>query len=566
MSQSISGLLANAMYHYRIVATTAGGTSYGGDQMFTTAASAPPSAASTAATALGLTSAVLNATIDPNAASTREYFEFGPTTAYGLTTPLERIPSVAGAVPISWAIDGLNPNTTYHFRVVATNSNGTTFGGDQMFTTPAAQQLFIYAFSDVTTSSGTSSSGGTANNVTFSNFTAVGTSANPNATGRFSFTNQPLGAINGSDVFNGTIDLGKYFQMSVTPATGYTMNLTSIAFTMQRSGTGVRQYCLRSSAESFAINLSATITPSNANLAVVSTPQANVFQVLDASISANTGSAVRPGPAASALTQPMMFRFYGYNAEGGAGTFSVDDVALYGAVANGGVPLTTNLNATGTTMSSATVNATVDPNGAAAVAYFVYGTSTNYGDITASASVSSPATISQTLAGLTSYTTYHYRVIAANSTGITLGPDQTFTTAVGDRDGDGLPDDYEVQYGFNPDDPSDAALDADGDGFTNSEEYLAGTNPRNATDRLRIVEIGMDLDGLALTFTSLSSRIYRVEYRDDLASGIWSIAADNIPGTGSDITVTDSGAIALGRRFYRVSVAPQGTAGLTKDD
>ncbi len=126
VSQPISGLLANTIYHFRIVATTAGGTSYGGDQMFTTAASAPPSAASAAATAVGLTSAVLNATINPNAASTREYFEFGTTTAYGLTTPLERIPSVAGAVPISWAIDGLSPNTTYHFRVVATNSNGTT--------------------------------------------------------------------------------------------------------------------------------------------------------------------------------------------------------------------------------------------------------------------------------------------------------------------------------------------------------------------------------------------------------------------------------------------------------
>ena len=90
-----------------------------------------------------------------------------------------------------------------------------------------------------------------------------------------------------------------------------------------------------------------------------------------------------------------MFRFYRYNAEGSAGTFSVDDVAIYGAVANGGVPLTTNANATGTTTSSATLNATVDPNGAAAVVYFVYGTSINYGDITASASVSGPATISK---------------------------------------------------------------------------------------------------------------------------------------------------------------------------
>lgn len=556
VSQPVSGLLANTTYHFRIVATTTGGTSSGADQTFTTASSAPPLAESVAATSIGLTSAVLNATIDPNAASTREYFEFGTTAAYGATTPLERIPIVGGAVPISWAIDGLRPNTTYHFRVVATNNSGTTYGNDQMFNTVAAQQLFIYTFGDVTTASGTSSVGGSANNVIFSNFTYIGTSLNANAAGRFSFTNQPLGATNGSDIFTGTIDLGKYFQMSVTPAAGFTLNVTSIAFTLQRSSTGVRQYSVRSSADSFGINQSAAINPASSNLTIVSTPRPNIFQVTDVSTSANTGSTIMPGTLANALTQPMTFRFYGYNAEGMSGTFSVDDVAIYGAVTNGGVPLITNATVTGTTTSSATLNATIDPDGAMGVIYFVYGIDTNYGDVTASASATGPATISQALAGLTSYTTYHYRVIAANSTGLTLGPDQTFTTAAGDRDGDGMPDDYEVQYGLNPDNPSDAAVDTDGDGYTNLQEYIAGTNPRDATDRLSILRIEMDPDGSAITFATLSSRIYRVEYRDDLASGIWSIAADNIAGTGSDVTITDAGAVAVGRRFYRVTIAP----------
>ena len=49
-----------------------------------------------------------------------------------------------------------------------------------------------------------------------------------------------------------------------------------------------------------------------------------------------------------------------------------------------------------------------------------------------------------------------------------------------DRDGDGMPNDWEQLYGFNPDNPADALQDADGDGFTNVQEYLAGTDPLNA--------------------------------------------------------------------------------------
>ncbi|MBE0543736.1 MAG: DUF11 domain-containing protein [Verrucomicrobia bacterium] len=47
-----------------------------------------------------------------------------------------------------------------------------------------------------------------------------------------------------------------------------------------------------------------------------------------------------------------------------------------------------------------------------------------------------------------------------------------------DRDGDGLPDDWELTYGLDPDNPLDAQFDSDCDGLTNLEEYLAGRNPR----------------------------------------------------------------------------------------
>ena len=59
------------------------------------------------------------------------------------------------------------------------------------------------------------------------------------------------------------------------------------------------------------------------------------------------------------------------------------------------------------------------------------------------------------------------------------GAQQAIVKVEVDADHDGMPNDWEKKYGFNPNDPSDAAKDADGDGFTNLEEYQAGTDPRD---------------------------------------------------------------------------------------
>ena len=48
----------------------------------------------------------------------------------------------------------------------------------------------------------------------------------------------------------------------------------------------------------------------------------------------------------------------------------------------------------------------------------------------------------------------------------------------GDLDGDGMLNGWEIRYGLDPRDPSDADLDSDGDGLTNLREYLLGRSPR----------------------------------------------------------------------------------------
>ncbi len=70
-------------------------------------------------------------------------------------------------------------------------------------------------------------------------------------------------------------------------------------------------------------------------------------------------------------------------------------------------------------------------------------------------------------------------------------PDGSSPTPM-DTDGDGMPDYWENQWSFDPNDPGDAAQDADGDGISNLDEYLNGTNPRDADSDDDGVDDGAD--------------------------------------------------------------------------
>ena len=135
VSDTISGLDAGTTYHYRIVATnTEGQTSYGNDQSFTTSVTAP-SVETKPATNVTATNATLNGSANPHGSETSYYFEYGTTTSYGSVTGEAGAGSGTASVEVSKAIAGLLGDTTYHYRLVARNSVGTSYGNDQSFTT-----------------------------------------------------------------------------------------------------------------------------------------------------------------------------------------------------------------------------------------------------------------------------------------------------------------------------------------------------------------------------------------------------------------------------------------------
>jgi subtilisin family serine protease len=143
VSASLSGLGAKTTFHFRVVATNPEGTSSGADLSFTTPPNPPAPAVATGAASAGTpTAATLNATVNPNGAIVSDcHFEYGVTSAYGSSAPCTPQPGAdTFPVAVSASITGLSPNTTYHFRVVATNSGGTALAVDQMFlTAPLAQ-------------------------------------------------------------------------------------------------------------------------------------------------------------------------------------------------------------------------------------------------------------------------------------------------------------------------------------------------------------------------------------------------------------------------------------------
>jgi len=96
---------------------------------------APPGVTTGSATAINTGGAKLAGTLLPNLRDSSYYFQYGVTTAYGSTSVAQGGGAGNSPVGVNVTAAGLKSGTTYHFRLVAVNAEGTSFGSDATFKT-----------------------------------------------------------------------------------------------------------------------------------------------------------------------------------------------------------------------------------------------------------------------------------------------------------------------------------------------------------------------------------------------------------------------------------------------
>jgi len=387
--------------------------------------SATPCAASTvttsAASNVASSSTTLNGTVDPNGCSTTVRFQYGRTTSYGSTTANQtKTGNTMQNVAVN--ISGLSGGTTYHFRIVATNSSGTRFGNDRTFTTKGPPVVTTNAATNVELRSATLKGAvdpqglNTTVRFQYGRTTSYGsTTGNQTKTGN---TMQNV-AVNISGLSGGTT---YHFRIVATNSGG-------TRFGSDRTFTTTRQSVVTTNATNVELRsatLNGAVDPQGLNTTVrfqygrttnygSTTPNqtktGNTTQNVAANISGLTGGIT------------YHFRIVATNS---SGTRFGSDTTF----TTKGPPVVTTNPATNVELRSATLNGAVDPQGLNTTVRFQYGRTTSYGSTTPNQTKTGNTTqnVAANISGLTGGITYHFRIMATNSSGTRYGSDRTFTT------------------------------------------------------------------------------------------------------------------------------------------
>lgn len=147
VSQALGGLQAGTTYHYALVVSDTAGTVTGPDETFTTPSIPPPMVSTGGPTGVSESAVSLTGAVDPQGWDTTYRFEYGTSPAYGSSWPT--VPADMGALTgdqsVSIELQNLQPATTYHYRLVASDGGGTSYGADQTFTTSSYPVSIIQA-------------------------------------------------------------------------------------------------------------------------------------------------------------------------------------------------------------------------------------------------------------------------------------------------------------------------------------------------------------------------------------------------------------------------------------
>lgn len=373
-------------------------------QMFDTpgAATPKPGARTGAASNITATSADLGGKVNAYGSSTTCEFEYATNDQFtgSSTQPCSAaVGSGTSEVPVGATLTGLTGGTTYYYRLLATNANGTITGSRASFQTTAQQWLLTVI--PVGTGSVSADSGSISNCST-----SGGTCSGPYTDGSTVTLTATVPA-HSIVTWSGGGCSGHAVQCVVGPLhadTTVTATFTPIKHTVTVNKTG---------------GGTVTSSPTGINCGATCSAQFNEADSVTLTAAAATNST-----------------FTGWSGGGCSGTgtcvVTVNADTTVTATFAQNAPSATTGAASGVTQTAATLGGTVDPRGAATTCKFQYGTSTSYGSeapcAAAPGSGSGGVAVSAALSGLTAGTTYHFRVVATNAGGTTNGADATFAT------------------------------------------------------------------------------------------------------------------------------------------
>ncbi len=418
-------------YHFTITLTDAVNQTTNMSFSLTVNPQPLPSVQTLAASSIGVNSATLNSSVNPNGATTTIYFQYGLTTSYGSTSSTESIGTVSGNYGIG--ISGLSAGATYHFRVVAYNSGGTNYGSDLTFMTSnqPPPTVTTLAAGSITTNSATLNLSVNPNGASTTVYFQYGLTTSYGST-TFSLTditNSQSYGIGTSTVLSPNTPYHFRAVAYNSGGTNYGGDLTFTTLSPQQPPTVTTGTASPVSTTSATLN--GTVNPNGNNIGVYFDwgTNTNNYNNITSGYGESGSSSIPIAIPISGLSPNTIYYFrIGATIDGG-GTYYGNSVPF--TTANVPPPTVTTTDVTGNSGNSATANGTVNPNGSATSCYFNWGTTTAYGlttPVVAVGSGTSTLSFSAPLSTLSPDSTYHYQMVAYNSGGTNNGGDVSFTT------------------------------------------------------------------------------------------------------------------------------------------
>ena len=442
VSASLTGLIKNTTYHFRVVATNTGGTSPGVDQAFETAPG-PPTVIAGEPSSIGQTLVMLNAEINPNGGEvTQCYFHYEKVTsgAQVFITPCVGLPlSGKSPVKVSALAEGLSASTRYNFSLEVINSFGEgAFGeGSEPFKTLPGPSVVTEKASSITQTSATlnatvNPNGGEVSNCHFEYGTTESYGSSATCMPSPGAGASPVAV--SAQVHGLSVNTPYYFRIVATNPGGESKDTLGQKFTTLPNPPVVVT-AVASSPTQTSATLNGTVNPNGGTVSDcrfeygASTSYGSSVSCLSLPGSGEGPVAVSAALEGLSANTTYHFRVVATNA-GGPGLPGADQTFTTPPNA----PTVGTEKASSITQTTATLNATVDPNGGTVSdCKLEYGSSTSYGSSVpctpSPGSGNSAVAVSASLGSLSASTTYHFRVVATNPGGAHSGSDQSFTTA-----------------------------------------------------------------------------------------------------------------------------------------